>query len=87
MLHDTAVPASTEALARTRRTRIARLVQVVSVVTFVAAASAMLIAGALHSAGRTGTSSMLATLGYALGVAGIITGVLALSLDSDQETS
>lgn len=87
MLPDTAVPVGTETPAHSRRTHIARLVQVVSVVTFVAAASAMLVAGALHSAGRTGTSAMLATLGYALGVAGIITGVLALSLDSDQETS
>ena len=87
MLPDTAVPASADALAHTPRTRIARLVQMVSVVTFLAAASSMLIAGALHSAGRVGTSSTLATLGYALGVAGIVTGVLALSLDSDQETS
>ena len=87
MRPDTAVPAGTDALAPSPRTRIAGIVQVISLVAFLAAASAMLAAGALHSAGRVGTSSTLATLGYALGVAGTATGVLALSLDSDQETS
>ena len=60
----------------------AHLAQVVSVTTFLAAAAAVLIAGAMQAAGRTGNSATLATFGYALGVAGIVTGVLALTLDS-----
>ena len=65
------------------RTRIAHLVHVFSVAMFLAAAVAMLLAGGLHSAGRTDPSSMLATLGYALGVVGIGAGVLAQALDTD----
>ena len=84
MLPDTATTAS--ALAPAPRARICHVLQVGSALTFLAAAVAMLLAGALHSAGRTGTSSMLATLGYALGVAGIGVGVLALALDSDTDT-
>jgi hypothetical protein len=68
-------------LTQTPRRRSARLVQGLSLVTFLAAAACMLLAGALHSAGRAGTSSTLATLGYALGVAGITAGVLALALE------
>jgi len=60
----------------------AHLAQMVSVATFLAAAAAVLFAGAMQTAGRTGTSATLATLGYALGVAGIVTGVLALTLES-----
>ena len=67
------------------RAAAARLAQAVSVATFLAAAASMLIAGALQSAGRAGLSSALATLGYALGVAGVVTGVLALALEPDRE--
>jgi len=68
------------------RGRLARLAQAMSVVAFVAAAAAMLLAGAVHSAGQPATSTVLATLGYALGVAGIAAGVLALTLDPHKET-
>lgn len=74
-------------IAATRRAGLARLVQAISLGTFLAAAAAMLLAGALHSAGRPGTSSMLATAGYALGVVGITAGVLALVLDSPADTT
>jgi pheromone shutdown protein TraB len=85
MLPDTAAaPSST--LAQTPRNRLAGLVQVVSLATFLSAAACMLLAGALHSAGRAGTSSLLATLGYALGVAGITAGVLALALESPTDS-
>ena len=79
-------------LPQAPRARVSRLAQGLSLVTFLAAAACMLLAGALHSAAQAGPSSMLATLGYALGVAGITAGVLALALqpttDSDphQET-
>jgi hypothetical protein len=75
------------------RTRLARLVRGLSLATFLAAAACMLLAGALHSAGRAGASAVLATIGYALGVAGITAGVLALAVDQPidpqpaQETS
>jgi hypothetical protein len=85
MLPDTAVAAGTLAPAP-RRNRLARIVQVVSLAAFLSAAACMLLAGALHSAGRAGTSSMLATLGYALGVAGITAGVLALALESPTDS-
>lgn len=65
----------------------ARLTQAVSISTFLAAAAAMLIAGGLMAAGRAGLSSALATLSYALGVAGVIAGALALALDPERETS
>ncbi len=68
--------------AQTPRTRSARLLQGLSLATFLSAAACMLLAGALHSAGRPGPSSALATLGYALGVAGITAGVLALALET-----
>jgi hypothetical protein len=69
------------------RASLAQIVQVASVVCFVAAALSMLVAGALHASGRTTGAAMSATLGYAVGVAGIATGVLALILDPQQENS
>jgi hypothetical protein len=83
MLPDAATADGT--LARVPRTRSARLVQGLSLVTFLSAAACMLLAGALHSAGHPGPSSTLATLGYALGVAGITAGVLALALEPSTE--
>jgi hypothetical protein len=82
MLPETTATTGRIGIARTPRTRVARLVEAISVISFLAAATAMVVAGALHSAGQAGTSSMLATLGYALGVAGITAGVLALALES-----
>jgi hypothetical protein len=87
MLPDTAAAPESVPATQNPRTRLARLVQAVSVITFLAAAAAMVVAGALHSAGQPGTSSMLATLGYALGVAGIATGVLALALESPTDAT
>jgi hypothetical protein len=85
MLPDTMAAASS-ALGSTPRNRLARIAEVASLATFLSAAACMLLAGALHSAGRAGTSSMLATLGYALGVAGITAGVLALALESPADS-
>lgn len=76
-----------DAPAAGTRQRAARLVQQASAALFIAAALSMLIAGALHSAGITGASAASATLGYALGVVGIATGVLSLALETDQEPS
>ena len=80
MQRDTAAPVAA-------RTHLARVVQLASVVCFVAAALSMLVAGALHASGRTTGAAMSGTLGYAVGVAGIATGVLALTLDPQQENS
>ena len=80
MQRDTAAPVAA-------RTHLARVVQLASVVCFVAAALSMLVAGALHASGRTTGAAMSATLGYAVGVAGIATGVLALTLDPQQDNS
>lgn len=85
MLPDT-MAATNSALGATPRNRLARIAQVISLAAFLSAAGCMLLAGALHSAGRAGTSSMLATLGYALGVAGITAGVLALALESPADS-
>ena len=87
MLPDPAAASGTP--ARVTRTRMARLVQLLSLATFLSAAACMIIAGALHSAGRAGWSAQLATLGYALGVAGITAGVAALALEpaSDPDPS
>lgn len=79
MLPDMAAIRGTRAQAP--RARTARLVQALSLITFLVAAACMLLAGALHSAGLPGPSSTLATLGYALGIAGITAGVLALALE------
>ncbi len=85
MLPDT-MAATNSTFAATPRNRLARIAQFISLVTFLSAAAGMLVAGALHSAGRAGTSSMLATLGYALGVAGMTAGVLALALESPADS-
>ena len=80
MQRDTAAPVAA-------RTHLARVVQLASVVCFVAPALSMLVAGGLHASGRTTGAAMSATLGYAVGVAAIATGVLALTLDPQQENS
>jgi hypothetical protein len=75
--------------SRAQAGRAARLTRAVSLATFLSAAACMVLAGALHSAGRLSLSALLATSGYALGVAGITVGVLALALDQtiDSPTS
>lgn len=67
--------------------RLTALTQAGSVVAFVSAAAAMLAAGALHAAGQVPLSAVAATSGYALGLAGIALGVLALVVDRDPEAS
>ena len=62
------------------RQRAARAVQAASVACFVLAALTMVVAGALLAGGRDSGSSLLATSGYGLGIAGIATGVLATML-------
>lgn len=73
--------------AATERRTPARVVQATSVACFLLAAASMLGAAALHASGYVSGASMSATLGYAVGVLGIATGVLALILDPQQETS
>lgn len=81
MLPDHAVPAPAG------RSRIAALAQLVSVACFLAAATTMAAAGGLHAAGRQAPAGLSATLGYGLGVLGIICGALALILGTSPETT
>lgn len=67
--------------------RLATLAQVGSVVAFLSAAVAMIAAGALHAAGQVPLSAVAATSGYALGLAGIALGVVALVADRSPDPS
>lgn len=73
--------------AATDRPIPARVVQATSVACFLLAAGSMLVAAALHASGNVDGASTSATLGYAVGVLGIVTGILALIFEPPQETS